>query len=668
MPLTRDINKAIKFPIRAYRYAKRRALGKTGNSPAAWQRREQMENLTGKLGSGNTPIICAMAASDQNLPGLRATVVHADFDIESHNNILDLVKERDIDAFYVNSCSPKDLVNLANFLRVYDLDIPVMIGEQFQCRTLIGYIPMMGEGIVSTAHLTNYFAKNYHITDALLAQGSLYEGTRLVDCHQFLIKPDETRVVDIRRELGAEGVELGMYYIELFHPQLPATTHELRYFGLYLDSASDFMAGSHSLPLGTWHNFSREFSTLTRTYMPNIDGTVVRYLMSGETAQPLGTKHQTATTNGNQVVFEPSKGKAAIESVIQDADADQAAGGIYFDRVYPGVPTRGGQGFQTLWLENKGFALWHDGDSVRNLRNRVPGQAVKARTPDKNSITLPRQLADEQTASQNIPQSALELYQRRFKYFKTVFPFLGHEYPDLNVVFDNQQWASDLRDFEVHLYTNEGTHMASSPLEFNGTLQTFNMNKFFPEKMAELSQGYWTITADPAPQQPGQPPVQYPSDHMLFGFWGDSDRIYDSVHSQESLNRVAFDLHYPSASAISKTTGRIMSRTKKFGPFIAQGEKTSWFWLCNAGLSDEKIDAKIKLRLHGLDGTEEIIPLVLPADSSVTVKAEDILRQCKTPITQGTLWIESNDVNIGAMWFVQERNGKGFATDHLTGG
>lgn len=668
--MNKSIDRAIRFPMRAYRYAKRRALRKTGDSPAPRQRREQLANLMGKLASANDRSICAVGSPGQRLPGQTAALLHADFDIESHDNILDLVKERDIDAFYLNRCTPRDLVNLVNFLSVYGLDIPVLIGGQFQCRSLIGYVPMMPGNIVSTAHLTNYFANNYRISDALLIQGSLYEGTRLVDCHQFLIKPDETKVIDIRRELDAQGVELGMYYLEAFHPQLPATTHEFRYFGLYRDDSSGFMAGTHSMPLGTWHNFGRDFRTLTRTYLPNMDGTVVRYLMSGESAQSFGAKHEADTTNGGKVVFTPSNGQGAIETVIQTTGAAQTGGELIFDRVFPAIPTRGGQGFQTLWLENKGFALWHDGDSIRDLRKSQEGPTMRSKAPKSagSSAALPRQLADERTASQNIPQSMLELYQRRCKYFKTVFPFLGHQYPDLQVVFDFQQWARDLRNFEVHLYTNEGAHMATRPLEFNGTLQTVNLNKFFADKVTELSQGYWTITADPTPQLPGQPPLQYPSDHMLFGFWGDSERIYDSVHSQESINRVAFDLHYPSASDMAKATGRIMARTKKFGPFVARGEQTSWYWLCNAGLSEEKIDAQVKLRLYGLDGSEEIIPMELPAEHAVIISAGEILRQCKYPCPEGTLWVESNDVNIGSMWFVQERNGAGFATDHLTGG
>jgi hypothetical protein len=264
----------------------------------------------------------------------------------------------------------------------------------------------------------------------------------------------------------------------------------------------------------------------------------------------------------------------------------------------------------------------------------------------------------------------LDLYQSRAKYFGAVFPFIGHEFPPLNVVFNSEQWATDLKKFHIGLYSKEGTLLENQPFEFNGLLQTVDLNRLFADELAEISQGYWLITAD-AREQTGSMDagdLLYPSDDMLFGFWGDKDRTYDSVHSLAARNSVAYDLKATGPSEMAQGAGRIVWRCKKYAPFMATEFQKTWYWICNVGISEEPVDANVKIRLYGPDGVEEIIPMKLPANASRIISAEEILSQSKIGCTQGTVWIESNDCNLGAMWFMQAGDNAGFAVDHFTGG
>ena len=328
-----------------------------------------------------------------------------------------------------------------------------------------------------------------------------------------------------------------------------------------------------------------------------------------------------------------------------------------------------------MWMEGKSLAVWHDGASVRDFRKRRKTATVNEKaarvSADKNQ-KMAGVLYEEQQESKEISGNLIDLFKSRVKYFGTSFPFLGHSYPDLHLVIDREQWAGNILNFNIGLYINTGTLIDTQPCCFNGSIQTVNLNVLFAEQLQEISQGYFTVTADPRDQGDEQEPgdLQYPSDSMLFAFWSDGVRVYDSVHSLDSWNLVAFDLGDSprGKSEMAKATKRIVSRTKKFAPFVASDKQRSWYWVCNAGMSEEKIDTDVKFRLYGPDGLEEIVSFNLPSNCARIVSAHEILRECNATCSWGTLWVESNDCNLGALWFMDTGDGKGFATDHFTGG
>jgi hypothetical protein len=641
------------------------------------ERSEQFRYLLGKIHKKENPVVCVIGTDSQELLGRDIKLLYANFMIASEGNILDIVKGEQIDAFFLNRCPARDLVNLVNFLGVYDLNIPILMGEQFSCHSLIGYVPVMpGETISTSISVHNYFAKNHRINDTLLYQGYIYQGKKLEACYQFSLKPGETKVIDVQQELNIEDRGVGMHYLEAFHPMLPTSSPECRYFGLYRDKSSDFMAGTHSMPLRNWYAFGLESHTRTRTFFPNLDGISARYAIPGRSVHTEGSEVKAKTTLGNEVTITSSKEKGFIEAVIQSPDPSKRPADLEFDRVAPGIPILGGFGFQTLWMEGKGLGVWHDGPSVRELRKGIKGHIVGDRAAkmgvDKKQNTT-EVLAEEQKDPRVVSRNLIDLYLKRIKYFTAVFPCLGHSYPDLQVVFDREQWPGDILNFEIGLYANNGTLLDTKPFHFNGSLQTVNINRLFADQLAEITQGYWMITADPRAQGSKQElaDLQYPSDCMLFAFWSDGTRIYDMVHSLAATNLVAFDLgpgQRRGASEMARATGRIISHTRKFAPFVARGELTSWYWLCNVGESEEKIDARLRFRLYGPGGLEEITSFTLPSNCARIVTAQEILGERNVSCPQGTLWVESNDCNVGAMWFLQAGEGNGFATDHFTGG
>jgi hypothetical protein len=339
------------------------------------------------------------------------------------------------------------------------------------------------------------------------------------------------------------------------------------------------------------------------------------------------------------------------------------------------IPTLGQHGFQTFWLEDKGLALWHDGASVQfnseeQKLNKLHTVATRrARADVGTGKRTGGILQEEHQSSRAIAEDLIDLYSKRVNYSLTVFPFLGHQHPHLNVVFDSQQSVRDLVNFDIGLHASDGTLLGSRPFRFNGPLQTLDFNLLFAEQLAELTQGYWTITADPKNQAPDQDldNLHYPNNQVLFGFWGDSSRLFDSVHSLSTENRVSFDLGQSGNSEMARASGRLVSRCRKFAPLVADKGETSWYWVCNVGNSHEAIDANVKFRLFLMDGSEQVLQFRLPANSTRILSSNEILAHHGTNRAKGTVWLESNDCNLGAMWFMQTAEGKGFAVDHFTG-
>ena len=160
---------------RAYRFALRRTFHKEPHLRPPQERKEHFRHFLGKI-QGN-PLVCVIGGHDQEPLGRDVRYRYASFDIASHENIMDIVNETRIDAFYINRGSPRDLVNLVNFLDVYHIDIPVLMGDQFRCHSVIGYVPVMpGETVSTSISVHNYFGRNYRISDAMLYQGYLYQG------------------------------------------------------------------------------------------------------------------------------------------------------------------------------------------------------------------------------------------------------------------------------------------------------------------------------------------------------------------------------------------------------------------------------------------------------------------------------------------------------------
>ena len=662
---------------RVFRFALRSALHKKEvHLRPPVERDHQIQRFVGKVQKQVDPLVCVIGSDREGPPGTKMRIRHGDFEIAGDNNVLDILNKEGIDLFYLNRSSSRDLVNLVNFLSVYRLDIPILMGKQFKCHSLVGYVPVMPNTAVTTGiSVHNYFAKNYRISDTLFYQGYLYQGRTLVDCHQFFLQPDETKVMDLKQELEMGGLEAGVYYLEVSHPQLPTSTIEHRYFGLYHDESSDYGGGTHSMPLKSWNHFGLDGRTLTRTFIPNINGTSARYLIPGASAQREGSKVATKSTLENEVELTPSKARGSLETRIENGSPQDTSASLAFDRIST-VPIEGGQGFQTLWIDGRGLAVWHDGGSVREVRKKVQVYSAltnkTAKKKDEGERSPIGRLFEERQESSQVSGNLIDLYQKKAKYFLAVFPFLGHSHPDLNVVFDSEQWAENIVNFDIRLFTNNGVLIDEKPFHFDGTLQTLNLNSKFGDQPAELTQGYWTITADPKKQNAPQDlnEFQYPSDSMLFAFWSDGENMYDSVHSLTSKNTVAFDLLRGSGSQseMSKATKRVVSRTKKFAPFVTTEDQKSWYWLCNVGISEEKIDTTVRIRLHGPDNLEAVTPFTLPSNHSTIVSADQILDDLKVRCPRGTIWVESNDCNIGALWFLQSRENTGFAVDHFTGG
>jgi hypothetical protein len=637
-------------------------------------REQQFDRLASKLQGKQRPVICVIGdRKSVKLPD-GATQIYADFDIRSPENLVDQLTRERIDAFLLETISARDLVNVVNLVSVYGLDVPILMGGQLDCHSLISYVPLLPkERVATSVSVHNYFARNYRISDTILFQGYVYQGTRLVDCHQFLLKPEETKVFQLDRELDIEFGDTGMYFLEAFHPQLPTSTPELRYFGLYQDRSSGFMAGTHAIPLGNWSTHLMQRRTSTRTFIPNLNGVTVSYATPGCSVSPQGSQINAPTTLGNEMVFSPTEQGGALNAVTGSTDSESSHHDLEFDRLSTGLPIFGSNGFQTLWRAGNGLAVWHDGNSVRGLGKRNSRIAVKTKergieaggAQDRGNV-----LAEERQESDTIPNRLLDLYQSRAKYFAGVFPFLGHSHPDLHVVFDCEQWSEDIVNFDIGLYTNTGSLVSTQPLRFNGSLQTVNLNRLFAGYVAELDQGYWRITADARNQgiDFDLADLQYPSGSMLFGFWSDGAKLYDSVHSLESRNAVGYNMGMEGLSEAARATNRIVSRTKKFAPFYAGEDRKSWYWICNVGRSEELIDANVKIRVFGSDGQEGLSYFTLPAGCARIVSSEDVLKECGINHTQGTLWIEANECNLGAMWFLQAGQGNGFATDHFTGG
>lgn len=659
---------------RAYHLLNRRVLHEDQYLAMPNAREEQFDRLATKLLGKQSPVVCVIGNQKSDKLPRGVTQIHADFDIGSPDNLVDQLAREHIDAFLLDSDSARDLVNLVNLLSVYGLDVPILIGEQLDWRSLISYVPLLPQERVATSvSVHNYFARNYRISDTLLFQGYVYQGTRLVDCHQFLLKPEETRIFQLEEELDIKFSDGGMYFLEVFHPQLPASTPELRYFGLYQDRSSGFMAGTHAIPLGNWSTHLMQRRTATRTFIPNLNGVTVSYATPGRSVSPEGSHIMAPTTLGNEMLFSPTGHGGALKTVTGLPDSEASHTDLEFDRLSTGLPIFGSNGFQTLWREGNGLALWHDGNSVRGLGKISTGVTVNSKNGDSAAGGAQRSgnvLAEERQESDAIPNRSLNLYQARAKYFAAVFPFLGHSHPDLHIVFDCEQWSVEIINFEIGLYTNEGSLVSSQPLRFNGSLQTVNLSRLFSGHVAELAQGYWLITADARNQgdEFDLVDLRYPSGSMLFGFWSDGANLYDSVHSLESRNTVGFNMRMKGISEAARATNRIVSRTRKFAPFYAEEGRTSWYWICNVGRSEELIDANVKIRVFGLEGEEGLSSFVLPAGGARIVSSDEILRECGVNYTQGTLWIEANECNLGAMWFLQTGEGNGFATDHFTGG
>jgi hypothetical protein len=104
--------------------------------------------------------------------------------------------------------------------------------------------------------LYNFFRSNYGIRDPILYRYSIFDGRRVVWCNQFLLPADRVICLPDPASSVPGLPEHANVVIEAFHPRIAVPAKQLRYFGIYRDTASGIIAGSHSLTVAP-QNLSR---------------------------------------------------------------------------------------------------------------------------------------------------------------------------------------------------------------------------------------------------------------------------------------------------------------------------------------------------------------------------------------------------------------------------